>query len=35
MTRPSIERWIKIFIVALIATFAWTVGKVLTMLGWI
>jgi hypothetical protein len=34
MTRPSIERCIKIFVVALIATFVWTVSRVLTMLGW-
>jgi hypothetical protein len=33
MTRPSIERCIKIFIVALIATFGWTVWKVGVMLG--
>jgi len=33
MTRPQIERCIKIFIVALIATFVWTVTKVLEMLG--
>ena len=34
MTRPAIERCIWVFIVALIATFVWTVGKVLGMLGW-
>jgi hypothetical protein len=34
MTRTSIERCIWIFIVALIATFIWTVAKVFTMLGW-
>ena len=34
MTRPAIERCIWIFIVALIATFLWTVAKVLAMLGW-
>jgi hypothetical protein len=34
MTRPSIERCIKIFIVALIVTFGWTLTRVLTMLGW-
>jgi hypothetical protein len=33
MTRPQIERCIKIFIVALIATFVWSVTKVLGMLG--
>ena len=33
MTRPQIERWIKIFIVALVATFVWTVTKVLEMVG--
>jgi hypothetical protein len=33
MTRPQIESCIKIFIVALIATFAWTVTKVIAMLG--
>ena len=33
MTRPAIELSIKIFIVALIATFVWTVTKVLAMLG--
>jgi hypothetical protein len=33
MTRPQIERSIKIFIVALIATFVWTVTKVLEMVG--
>lgn len=34
MTRPAIERCIKIFIVALIVTFVWTVSRVFTMLGW-
>lgn len=34
MTRPAIERCIKIFIVALIATFIWTVIQVLGLLGW-
>lgn len=33
MTRPAIERWIKLFVVALIATFTWTVAKVCMMLG--
>ena len=33
MTRPQIERCIKIFIVALVATFVWTVTKVLEMVG--
>ena len=33
MTRPSIERWIKAFIVALVVTFAITVWKVGAMLG--
>jgi hypothetical protein len=33
MTRPAIEACIKVFIVALILTFAWTVTRVLTMLG--
>jgi hypothetical protein len=33
MTRPSIERCIKIFIVALIATFGLTLWKVGEMLG--
>ena len=33
MTRPAIEFSIKIFIVALIATFVWTVTKVLGMIG--
>ena len=35
MTRSSIEIAIKIFVVALIATFALTVYKVLAMLGWL
>ena len=34
MTRPAIELSIKIFIVALIATFVWTVVKVLGLLGY-
>jgi len=34
MTRPAIERCIKVFIVALIATFIWTVTQVLGLLGW-
>jgi|GEM_PF-3394621 len=34
MTRPAIERCIWVFIVALIATFVWTVAKVFAMLGW-
>jgi hypothetical protein len=34
MTRPAIERCIWVFIVALSATFIWTVAKVFTMLGW-
>ena len=33
MTRPQIERSIKIFIVALIVTFVWTVTKVLELVG--
>ena len=33
MTRTAIERCIKVFIVALILTFIWTVGQVLQMLG--
>lgn len=33
MTRSSIEFSIKIFLAALILTFAWTVGQVLQMLG--
>ena len=33
MTRPQIESCIKIFIVALIATFVWTVTRVFGMLG--
>ena len=35
MTRTAIERCIWVFIVALIATFVWTVAKVLLMLGWL
>jgi hypothetical protein len=35
MTRTSIERCIWIFVVALIATFSWTLVKVLAMLGWL
>jgi hypothetical protein len=34
MTRPSIELCIKVFIVALILTFGWTVTKVLAQIGW-
>ena len=34
MTRPTIERCIKVFIVALVATFVWTVTKVFAMVGW-
>jgi hypothetical protein len=34
MTRPAIERCIWIFIVALFATFVWTVCEVLKMVGW-
>jgi hypothetical protein len=34
MTRPAIERCIKIFIVLLIATFVWTVTRVFGLLGW-
>ncbi len=34
MTRASIERSIKIFLVALILTFLWTVWKVGLMVGW-
>ena len=33
MTRIAIERCIKVFIVALILTFIWTVSQVLGMLG--
>jgi len=33
MTRPAIEFSIKIFIVLLIATFGWTVTRVMGMLG--
>ena len=33
MTRKSIEASVKIFLIALIITFAWTVSKVLGMLG--
>ncbi len=35
MTRPAIERCIWIFIVALSATFVWTVTEVLKMVGWL
>jgi hypothetical protein len=35
MTRTSIEIAIKIFIVLLVATFVWTLGRVFGMLGWI
>jgi len=34
MTRPSIEFAIKIFIVALILVFIWTVYKVFVQVGW-
>jgi hypothetical protein len=34
MTRTAIERCIWVFIVALIATFGWTVTQVIKMLGW-
>jgi hypothetical protein len=34
MTRPAIQNCIKIFLVALIITFIWTVTRVLEMLGW-
>jgi hypothetical protein len=34
MTRSSIEAAAKIYIVALIAVFIWTVYKVLLQLGW-
>jgi hypothetical protein len=33
MTRPAIERWIKLFVVALILTFTWTVAKVCMLIG--
>ena len=33
MTRVSIEFWIRIFLVALIATFVVVLGKVASMLG--
>lgn len=33
MTRPAIEFCIKIFIVALIITFGWTLTRVASMLG--
>lgn len=33
MTRPAIERCIWIFIVALIATFLWTVSRVADLIG--
>lgn len=35
MTRPSIEVSVKIFLVALILTFVWTVFQVFGMLGWL
>jgi hypothetical protein len=35
MTRQSIEFSVKLFIVALVATFIWTVARVLGMLGWL
>ncbi len=34
MTRTSIELAIKVFIVALVAAFLWTLTRVLGMLGW-
>jgi hypothetical protein len=34
MTRPAIERCIKVFIVALVVTFGWTLTRVAAMLGW-
>jgi hypothetical protein len=34
MTRAAIEVCIKIFIVALILVFGWTVMRVLGMMGW-
>jgi len=34
MTRPAIELCIKVFIVALIVTFGWTLTRVAAMLGW-
>ncbi|MEY3898203.1 MAG: hypothetical protein RLZZ214_3724 [Verrucomicrobiota bacterium] len=34
MTRSSIEAAAKIYIVALIAVFIWTVYKVLQQIGW-
>jgi hypothetical protein len=33
MTRPAIERCIKVFILALIATAIWTMTRVLDMVG--
>lgn len=33
MTRPSIERSIHVFLVALVLTFIWTVTKVAALLG--
>lgn len=33
MTRPAIELCIKVFIVALIITFGWTLTQVASMLG--
>jgi hypothetical protein len=35
MTRQSIEFSVKIFLVALILTFVWTVFQVFGMLGWL
>lgn len=35
MTRQSIERSVKIFLVALILTFAWTVYQVFVLVGWL
>jgi len=34
MTRPAIERCIYVFILALVVAFAWTVMRVMMMLGW-
>lgn len=34
MTRKSIELSVKIFLVALILTFVWTLTQVAGMLGW-
>jgi hypothetical protein len=35
MTRPAIERCIWVFIIALVATFLWTLTGVFGMLGWL